>query len=39
MQINIENEIKTIKMGDKGPNLLSVERANEVISELKKNVW
>ena len=35
--IDIENEIKTIHMGDKGPNLLSVERANEIISELKKN--
>ena len=37
MQVNIENEIKTIHMGDKGPNLLSVERANEIISELNKN--
>ena len=37
MQVNIENEIKTIHMGDKGPNLLSVERANEIISELNKS--
>ena len=37
MQVNFENEIKTIHMGDKGHNLISVERANEIISELNKN--
>ena len=38
MQVTIENEIKIIHLGNKGPNLLSLDRANEIISELNKNV-
>ena len=34
MIINVENGIKTINLGTKGPNVLSVERAKEIISEL-----
>ena len=35
MIVNVENGIKTINLGTKGPNVLSVERAKEIISELK----
>jgi len=34
MNITIENDIKIINMGEKGPNLLSVTRAKELIAEL-----
>ena len=34
MNITIENDIKVINMGEKGPNLLSVTRAKELIAEL-----
>ena len=34
MNITVENNIKIIKMGDKGPNLLSVDRAQKIIQEL-----
>jgi len=34
MNITIENDIKIINMGEKGPNLLSVSRAKELIAEL-----
>ena len=34
MNITIENNIKIIEMGDKGPNLLSVDRAQKIIQEL-----
>ncbi len=34
MNITIENNIKVINMGEKGPNLLSVTRAKELIAEL-----
>ena len=37
MNISIQNDIKVIEMGDKGPNLLSVDRADKIISELSKN--
>ncbi len=37
MQVTIENEVKIIHLGNKGPNLLSLDRANEIISELNKN--
>ena len=36
MNISIQNDIKVIEMGDKGPNLLSVDRADRIISELNK---
>ena len=36
MNISIQNDIKVIEMGDKGPNLLSVDRADKIISELSK---
>ena len=36
MNISIQNDIKMIEMGDKGPNLLSVDRADKIISELSK---
>lgn len=34
MNVTVENNIKIIKMGDKGPNLLSVDRAQKIIQEL-----
>jgi len=34
MNISVENDIKIIEMGEKGPNLLSVERAKKLIKEL-----
>ena len=34
MNVTIENDIKIIQMGDKGPNLLSVSRSKEIIAEL-----
>ena len=34
MNITIKNDIKIINMGEKGPNLLSVSRAKELIAEL-----
>ena len=34
MNVTVENEIKIIRMGDKGPNLLGVEKAKEIIKEL-----
>ena len=34
MNITIENNVKVINMGEKGPNLLSVTRAKELIAEL-----
>ena len=34
MNITIENDIKIIRMGDKGPNVLSVSRAKEIMAEL-----
>jgi enoyl-CoA hydratase/carnithine racemase len=37
MNITIENDIKIINMGEKGPNLLSVSRAKELIAELNYN--
>ena len=37
MDVKVENEIKIIRMGDKGPNLLGVERAKEIIKELNYN--
>ena len=30
MNIIIENDVKIIQMGDKGPNLLSVDRAKKL---------
>ena len=36
MNISVENDIKIIEMGEKGPNLLSVERAKKLIKELIK---
>ena len=37
MNIIIENDVKIIQMGDKGPNLLSVDRAKKIIQELNYN--
>ena len=37
MDVKVENEIKIIRMGDKGPNLLGVDRAKEIIKELNYN--
>ena len=37
MNITVENEIKIIQMGEKGPNLLSVTRAKELMAELDYN--
>ena len=37
MNVTIENEIKIIRMGDKGPNLLSVDRVKKIIKELNYN--
>ena len=34
MNVSVENNIKIIEMGDKGPNLLSVDRAQKIIQEL-----
>ena len=34
MNITVENDVKIIRMGDKGPNLLSVDRAKQIIQEL-----
>ena len=34
MNVSVENDIKIIEMGEKGPNLLSVERAKKLIKEL-----
>ena len=34
MNVRIENNIKIIQMGDKGPNVLSVSRAKDIMSEL-----
>ena len=34
MNITVENDIKIINMGEKGPNLLSVSRAKALIAEL-----
>ena len=34
MNVTIENNIKTIHMGEKGPNVLSVDRAKKIIAEL-----
>ena len=34
MNVFVENDIKIIEMGDKGPNLLSVKRAKKLIKEL-----
>ncbi len=34
MNISVENDIKVIEMGEKGPNLLSVERAKKLIKAL-----
>jgi len=34
MNVTIENNIKTIHMGEKGPNVLSVNRAKKIIAEL-----
>ena len=34
MNITVENDVKVIRMGDKGPNLLSVDRAKQIIQEL-----
>ena len=34
MNVFVENDVKIIEMGDKGPNLLSVERAKQLIKEL-----
>ena len=31
MDVKVENEIKIIRMGDKGPNLLGVDTAKEII--------
>ena len=36
MNIIIENDVKIIQMGDKGPNLLSVDRAKKIIQHLSK---
>ena len=37
MNVTVENEIKIIRMGDKGPNLLGVDRAKDIIKELNYN--
>ena len=37
MNITVENEIKIIQMGEKGPNLLSVDRVKKIIKELNYN--
>ena len=37
MNVTVENEIKIIRMGDKGPNLLSVDRVKKIIKELNYN--
>jgi len=37
MNVTVESNIKIIKMGDKGPNLLSVDRAQKIIQELNYN--
>tara|TARA_Y100000768_G_scaffold353061_1_gene305077 strand:+ start:2676 stop:3419 length:744 start_codon:yes stop_codon:yes gene_type:complete len=34
MKVFVENDIKTINLGKKGPNVLSVDRAKEIIKEL-----
>jgi enoyl-CoA hydratase/carnithine racemase len=37
MKVSISNQIKTIQLGDKGPNLLTVERQRSIIRELSLN--
>ena len=37
MKVSISNQIKTIQLGDKGPNLLTVERQRSMIRELSLN--
>ena len=37
MNVSVENDIKIIEMGDKGPNLLSVERAKRIMDVRKPN--
>ena len=34
MNVSIENDIKIIRMGDKGPNILSVARSKGIMAEL-----